>query len=80
VRQGVFTAVFNCVQRADGFMGPLIITFIRNRCGSWLPVFYWAAVGRCLQAAIYLSCASTRNGRVMFAEIRRKNHRRVKTS
>lgn len=69
---GVFSAVMNSVQRADGFTGPLIIVFIRNRLGSWLPVFYWAAVGKCVQAVIYSRCVTTRNGRVLFAEMLQK--------
>jgi hypothetical protein len=76
---GVFAAVNNSVQRADGFTGPLIIFWIKNRFGSWLPVFWWAAIGKVLQLFVYRQCVSVRSARVLLHEQREQRGRKQRS-
>ena len=65
---GVLLAIINCVNRADGVLGPWVSLAIKNITGSWIPVFYLGAVGMVLKAALYWRSASTKPARVLYAE------------
>ena len=65
---GVFSAVTNCINRTDGFLGPIIATAIRNLMGSWIPVYHVAAVGLLLKLVLYRRFVSIKPARVLFAE------------
>ena len=64
----VFSAVTNCVNRADGFIGPIVATAIKNVTGSWIPVYHVAVVGLAAKMMLYWRFVTIKPARVLFAE------------
>jgi hypothetical protein len=64
----VYSAVTNCINRTDGFLGPIVATLIKNITGSWIPVFHVATVGLVLKMGLYWRFVSVKPARVLFAE------------
>ena len=65
---GVYSAVTNCINRTDGVLGPIIATIIKRLTGSWIPVYYVAAVGLAIKAVLYWRFVSVKPARVLYAE------------
>jgi hypothetical protein len=65
---GVFSAMSNCMNRADGILAPFITVCIKNLTGSWIPVFYLGIAGYFVKLALYWCNVSVKPARVLYAE------------
>eukprot|EP01052_Picozoa_sp_SAG31_P008879 SAG31_NODE_455_length_15433_cov_4.248728_14_plen_72_part_00 len=64
----MYSAVTNCINRADGLIGPIVATAIKNVTGSWIPVYHVAIVGLVIKLVLYWRSVSIKPARVLFAE------------
>ena len=65
---GLYSAMSNCMNRADGILAPFITVGIKTLTGSWISVFYVGIAGYFVKLVLYWPNVSVKPARVLFAE------------